>query len=198
MVKTMTVILILFMKRLVIIFTLSLAFMTSKSQDSKFPSGLIYGSSAAYQISATEGWVLDNKVGLANGLHCVLYLKNSTWEQSPVIMYGKIASNNFKTVKEFTDYAFAEFKKEDANFKRERLKDIKIDETYKAVIYKYVGGPYNSYEGTAYVQVANAICYVVFSARDESDYNRYAESLIMTIKTFKYRPDYIGHKEKPN
>ena len=184
-----------FMKRLVIILVLSLVIMTSKSQDSKFPSGLIYGQLAAYQISAVDDWVLDNKAGLGAGLHCVLYLKNSTWEQSSVIMYGKIASTNFKTVKEFTDFAYTEFKKEDSNFKRERLADVKIDEAYKAIIYKYVGGPYNSYEGAAYVQVDNAVCYVVFSARNENDYNKYAESLIRIIKTFKYRRDFIGHKE---
>ena len=184
------------MKIFLTILFLSITLISSKGQDNQFPSGLIYGPFAAFQISAIDGWTLDNKAGLVDGLHCVLYLKNSSWEGSPVIMYAKIASPTYKTVKEFTDFAFAEFKKEDPNFKRERLEEVKIDEAHKAFIYKYVGGPYNSYEGTAYVQVHNAVCYLVFSAKNENDYNDYSGALVKTIKTFKYRPDYIGHQEK--
>ena len=165
-------------------------------QNSKFPAGIVYGPAAAFEISAPEGWVLDNEAGLSNGLHCVLYLKNSTWEQSDVIMYGKIAGTNYKTVNSFAEHTYNEFKKEDPNFKREKLSDVTIDKTYKAVIYKYVGGPYKSYEGAAYVQVDGAVCYVVFSARNEKDYDEYAKALVQAIKTFKYRPDYIGFKPK--
>jgi len=168
----------------------------SPGQISRFPAGIVYGPSAAFQISAPEGWVLDNEAGLQDGLHCVLYLKNSTWEESDVIMYGKIASTNYKTVNSFVEYAYEEFKKRDPNFKREKLDQVTIDKSHKAIVYKYVGGPYKSYEGAAYVQVDGAVCYVVFSARNEEDYDKYSNALIETIKTFKYRPDYIGFKPK--
>ncbi len=182
------------MKSRLTIILVAIAFCAAKAQDSQFPAGIVFGPLAAFQISAPDGWVLDNKAGISNGLHCVLYLENSTWEQSAVIMYGKIAGPNFKTVEAFTDYTYKEFKKEDPKFVREKLKDVTIDKTYKAIVYKYVGGPYKSYEGAAYVQVDGAVCFVVFSAQNEEDYNAYAKALIQTIESFKYRPDYIGYQ----
>src|SRR5260221_949341 len=161
------------MKRFPTTLILILAFISSKGQDSQFPAGLVYGPKAAFQIAAAKDWTLDNKAGLDSGLPCVLYLSNSTWQHSPVIMYAKIASPDHKTVKEFTEFAYAEWKKRDSNFVRERLNDVKIAVGYTAVVYKYVGGPYGSFEGTAYIQVPNAVCYVVFSARNEADYHKY-------------------------
>jgi hypothetical protein len=181
-----------FMTRLFFIPILILTFNRTSGQNSQFPAGLVYGPKAAFEISAPEDWILDNKAGLSSGLPCVLYLANSSWQQSPVIMYAKIASPTYKTVKEFTEFAYAEWKKLDPNFKRERLGNVSIDKTYAAVVFKYVGGQYGSYETTAYVQVENAVCYVVLSAKNETDYIKYADALIKTIKTFKYTPAYIG------
>ena len=57
-----------------------------------FPNGVVYGPKAAFAIAAPNGWVLDNKSGAVDGLPCVLYPKDTTWQTSPVVMYAKIAS----------------------------------------------------------------------------------------------------------
>ncbi len=41
----------------------------------KYKGGIVYGPKAAFNISAPEGWVLDNESGVNQGLPCVLYRK---------------------------------------------------------------------------------------------------------------------------
>ena len=75
----------------------------------QFSSGIVYGPKAAYKIDAPKNWVLDNNSGKSIGLPCVLYLKGYTWENSPVIMYAKIAGTTFEKVDSFISFAIKEF-----------------------------------------------------------------------------------------
>ena len=178
-----------------VIFFIGLVFtIVAYSQDSQFPGGIVYGPKTAFQISAPKNWVLDNESGLSMGLPCVLYVSGSTWKDSPVIMYSKIASPNYPEVEGFIKFAIAEFIKEDSHFVHKRLEPHKIDSTFSAVVYDYQGGVYQSFERTAYIQVPNAVCYVVFSARNKKDFQKYADALYDVLDSFKLRPEYINHK----
>src|SRR4026207_39434 len=81
------------------------------SQQRQFPAGIIYGPKAAYKIDAPKNWILDNKSGMSQGLPCVLYINGFTWQNSPVIMYAKIAGTNFENMDSFIAFAIKEFKK---------------------------------------------------------------------------------------
>ena len=52
---------------------------SSTAAQEKFAGGIIYGPKAAFNISAPEGWVLDNEFGKEQGLPCVLYPKGQSW-----------------------------------------------------------------------------------------------------------------------
>ena len=41
------------------------------------PAGIVYGPKASFNISAPEGWVVDNESGKGQDLPCVLYPKSS-------------------------------------------------------------------------------------------------------------------------
>src|SRR6188474_1559032 len=103
------------MKRLIltIITALQLSILccSQTSQQGQFPAGIIYGPKAAYKIDAPKNWILDNKSGISQGLPCVLYIKGFTWQNSPVIMYAKIAGTNFENIDSFIAFAIKEFKK---------------------------------------------------------------------------------------
>jgi hypothetical protein len=43
----------------------------------KYPGGIVYGPKAAFNVSAPNGWVLDNESGVPQGEPCVLYPKGS-------------------------------------------------------------------------------------------------------------------------
>lgn len=164
----------------------------SKSQ---LEAGIVYGPKAAYKIDAPKNWVLDNISGQSSGLPCVLYINGYTWEDSPVIMYAKIASQTFTDIDKFIAFAIKEFKKEDPKFYFKEFKNGKRN-GYKYVIMNYRGGPYNSYERVFYIQMKNAVGYVVFSARNENDFNKYSEVIFDIVNSFQYKPEFINFKKK--
>lgn len=109
-------------------------------------------------------------------------------------MYAKIASPKYPEIEGFIKFAIAEFIKEDSHFVHKRLKSHKINTTFSAVVYDYQGGIYNSFERVAYIQVPNAVCYVVFSARNQKDFKKYADALYDALDSFELRPEYINYK----
>jgi len=106
-------------------------------------------------------------------------------------MYARIEDND--TLDSFIDYAVKQFKKEDPNFKHKKFKSVNTPNK-KYIIMDYVGGPYKSYERVFYVQMKDAIGYVVFSARTEADFKKYADSVLEVAKSYEYKPEYINHK----
>ena len=166
------------------------------AQGSVYPAGVVYGPNAAFQISAPDGWVLDNRSGLSNGLHCVLYLTGSSWQDSPVIMYAKVASTRFESIQTFLEFTHQEYAKDDPAPKLEPMPPVVINDTLTATVESLSGGVHGSHEATAYVQVPGAVCYVVFSARNEADFRSYVRALPEAVGTFRYRPEYIGFGER--
>src|SRR5260370_14042382 len=76
-----------------------------------YPGGIVYGPKAAFNISAPEGWVLDNQAGAEQGLPCVLYPKGSSWANAKTIMYAQIASTQYEDVNAFVATAIKEMAK---------------------------------------------------------------------------------------
>src|SRR4029077_991173 len=58
------------------------------------PGGIVYGPKAAFKISAPSDWVLDNSAGVEQGLPCVLYPKDSSWQDAKTIITPKIAGRD--------------------------------------------------------------------------------------------------------
>ena len=110
-------------------------------------------------------------------------------------MYAKIASPNFTEIDKFIAFAIKEFKKEDPKFHFKQFKNGKLN-GYKYVIMNYQGGPYNSYERVFYVQMKGAVGYVVFSARNEVDYNKYSDAIFEITNSFQYKPEFINYQPK--
>ena len=162
---------------------------------SQFPGGIVYGPKAAFKIEAPKNWVLDNISGQSSGLPCVLYIDGYNWQNSPVIMYGKISSPIFTNIDKFIAFAINEFKKEDSTFYYKEFRNGKLNGK-KYVIMNYRGGPYNSFERVLYVQMENAVGYVVFSARNKKDFNTYSDAIIEVANSFQYKPEYINYKPK--
>lgn len=169
--------------------------LTLFGQQYQFGSGVVLGSKAAFQICAADGWVVDNKSGVSQGLHCVLYLKESNWVESPVIMYARVASPEYPELDEFIEFSYLQFKKQNPNFVREQLESMKVSE-YEAKIYRYEDAIYRSFEATAYIQVPNAICYIVYPTGNKEDYNKYLNSFKEVISSFQYRPNFIDYSDE--
>ena len=61
------------MKQPFIVYILLLFICARSFGQENYRGGIVYGPKAAFNISAPEGWVLDNESGRDQGMPCVLY-----------------------------------------------------------------------------------------------------------------------------
>ena len=144
-----------------------------------FPVGLVDGPKAAFSISAPKGWVLDNTSGQTQGLPCVLYPADEHWRDAKVLMYAKIASPEYPKAEGFGGWAIEQFQKEGGGFHFKRLKEGKTREGYPYFINEYRRETgYSRIERVAYVQLPQAVAYIVFSADGEQLYHKHLQRLL--------------------
>jgi len=170
---------------LVACIALSLGGVRSFGQEN-YRGGIVYGPKAAFNISAPEGWVLDNKSGVEQGQPCVLYPKGSSWSDAKTIMYAKIASTQFEDVNEFVAWAIKGM--EEVHGKpKEKIATGKTADGRDYFINEYPATKtYSQWERVAYVQLPHAVAYIVLSSRDEPSYRKDSPALQEVLKSFGY------------
>ena len=156
-----------------------------------YPAGIVYGPKAAFKILAPDGWVVDNYSGVSQGLHCVLYPKGGSWKKSKVVMYAKIASPKYPEKSKFIAFTVNYFKTDDAQFTSKLVEEGETKEGYKFTVNEYNRPSYRLYEQAAYIQLPEAVAYIVFSAPSKelrtSELGKFRE----TLNSFTYVPEYI-------
>ena len=156
------------------------------SGQEKYRGGIVYGPKAAFNISAPEGWVLDNQSGADQGLPCVLYPKGSSWQDAETIMYAKIASTQFEDVGKFVAMAIKEMEKAHG-MPKQKVESGKTGDGQSYFINEYPATKtYSQWERVAYVQLPRAVAYIVLSSRDEPSYRKYSSALTQVLKSFAY------------
>jgi hypothetical protein len=149
--------------------------------------GIVYGSKAAFNIGAPEGWVLDNESGASQGLPCVLYPKDSSWSDAKTVIYAKIASTQFEDVNAFVAMAIKDMMKTHGAPK-EKIASGKTKDGRDYFINEYPATKtYSQWERVGYVQLPHAVAYIVLSSRDHASYKKDSGALEDVLKnTFVY------------
>ena len=148
--------------------------------------GIVYGPKAAFNISAPEGWVLDNRAGVEQGLPCVLYPEGSSWADAKTIMYAKITSTGFTNAEAFATRAIKEMQKTHGTPKQ-KIASGKTGDGHSYFINEYPATKtYSQWERVAYIQLPGAVAYIVLSARDEASYRKDNRALQDALKSFAY------------
>jgi hypothetical protein len=172
-----------------------LFFAPASSRRETYPGGIVYGPKAAFKVDAPPGWVLDNTVGVEQGLPCVLYPKGSTWADANTIMYAKIAGTDYEDVGKFVAMAIKQMEKVHGKPK-EKVDTGKTGDGQPYFINEYPATKsYSQWERVAYIQLPNAVAYIVFSARDEASYRKNFPALNEVLKSFAYMKVEGDHKQ---
>ena len=162
----------------------------------KYVGGIVYGPKAAFNISAPQGWVLDNESGVAQGQPCVLYPKGESWADARTVMYAKIASTEFEDVNAFVAKAIKEMASKHGKPK-EKIASGKTKDGRDYFINEYPATKtYSQWERVGYVQLPHAVAYIVLSSRDQASYRKDSGALEEVLKTLVYlEPKF---ENKPN
>jgi tetratricopeptide (TPR) repeat protein len=148
--------------------------------------GTVYGPKAGFNISAPEGWVVDNEAGKEQGMPCVLYPKGSSWRDAKTVMYANIASTQFEGVNVFVAMAIKEMEKSHGRPK-EKIASGKTKDGHDYFINEYPATKtYSQWERVGYVQLPRGVAYIVLTSRDKASYQKDSGALEKVLKTLVY------------
>jgi tetratricopeptide (TPR) repeat protein len=148
--------------------------------------GIVHGPKAGFNISAPEGWVLDNESGKGQDLPCVLYRKGSSWADAKTAIYAKVASPQWEGVNAFVAMAIDEMKAKHGTPK-EKIASGKTQDGHDYFINEYPATKtYSQWERVGYVQLPQAVAYIVLTSRDQASYRKDSDALEKVLKTLVY------------
>jgi hypothetical protein len=148
--------------------------------------GIVYGPKGAFSIEAPKGWVIDNSSGAEQGLPCVLFRKGETWQTAEPLMYAKIAGTDATDYEAFAKRAIEEMTKQRGDASPKRIATGKTAGGQSYFVNDY--SPTEKYERcerVAYIQMPNAVAYVVFSAENSAGLRKHAGALTELIESFR-------------
>lgn len=158
--------------------------------------GIVYGPKGAFNLSAPKGWKLDPTAGAGQGLPCVLYPEGATWENANPVMYARIASTKYENAEAFANDAIEDMKKKRPGFKMKRIASGQTAGGQSYFINEYPPTEtYKRFERVAYVQMARAVAYIVFTADNKTAYKKHQGSLEEAVKSL--RAMNVDHPDKP-
>ena len=121
------------------------------------PAGIVHGPKAGFNISAPEGWVVDNEAGKGQDLPCVLYPKGSSWSDAKTVMYAKVASPQWEGVNAFVATAIKEMKAKHG-MPKEKIASGKTKDGHDYFINEYPATKtYSQWERVGYVQLPQGV-----------------------------------------
>src|SRR6266850_4040296 len=170
----------------VLAFLLLAALSSSADDQQAFPGGTVYGPKAGFNVSASEGWVVDNEAGKEQGMPCVLYHKGSSWRDAKTVMYANVAGTQFEGVNVFVAMAIKEMEKIHGRPK-EKIASGKTKDGHDYFINEYPATKtYSQWERVGYVQLPQGVAYIVLTSRDQASYQKDSGALEKVLKTLVY------------
>jgi tetratricopeptide (TPR) repeat protein len=150
------------------------------------PAGTVYGPKAGFNISAPEGWVVDNEAGKEQGMPCVLYPKGSSWRDAKTVMYANIAGTEFEGVNAFVAMAIKDMEKIHGRPK-EKIASGKTKDGHDYFINEYPATKtYSQWERVGYVQLPRGVALIVLTSRDKASYQKDSDKLEKVLKSLVY------------
>src|SRR5437773_7393978 len=148
--------------------------------------GIVHGPKASFNISAPEGWVLDNESGKGQDMPCVLYPKGESWSNAKTVMYAKVASPQWEGVNAFVAWAIKEMKAKHGTPK-EKIASGKTKDGHDYFINEYPATKtYSQWERVGYVQLPQGVAFIVLTSRDKASYQKDSGQLEKVLKTLFY------------
>ncbi len=150
------------------------------------PDGSVFGPKACFNISAPEGWVIDNESGKEQDLPCVLYPKGSSWSDAKTVMYAKVAGPEWEGVNAFVAMSIKEMKAKHGT-PREKIASGKTKDGHDYFVNEYPATRnYSQWERVGYVQLPLGVAYIVLTSRDQPSYQKDSGALEKVLKTLVY------------
>ncbi len=181
------------MKRLLIILILaSFNLAIFGQEDTK--TAIIYGNDHTFSLTAPDGWILDTKSGIKQGLHAVFYRNGESWKNAITVMYSNTASledKAHKNLDQLIKYDLNQFKSNYSDIKITDGKDIQIKEGVIAKIKYLSGKSYGNYEAMAYIDTGKIGVMIIMSSRTKEGSDNSLTAFEDLVKSYFFITDKV-------
>lgn len=168
--------------------TLSVAFAIAGAAEAQ--TGIVYGDTHAFLVTAPAGWVLDNRSGLANGVHAGFYPQGSSWRDSPAIMYANgVGRSSGETLDSFIADDIETFRGRSPQIQVKEESPIRTKDGRVAVVRYFSGDQSGNYEAVAYIAEKKAIIVLALSARSQDAYQRSLQAFQELVRNYTFISD---------
>jgi hypothetical protein len=160
-------------------------------------AGIVYGDQAAVAVGAPEGWVLDNQSGVSQGVHCVMYPKDSSWKKSSEVMYVTVTTvGSGERLEAVIEKDVAKFRKEFRGIKIDDLGAIQLKSGSIAQLRGFSGGGYGNFEAVGYALHGTDLITFVLTCRTSRGFEE-ALPLFKAMISGSYSMDFKGKEISP-
>ncbi len=160
-----------------------------KSELDKADCGIVYGDHHSFFICAPNGWILDNKSGVPQGIHAVFYPIGKTWNNSSVMMYTNWAAKDeeIRDIKSLVEFNIKKLKSSGSiDIKVEFKGSIDIKDGKTCHIWEYSGDKWGDYELVGYIDEQKGFVIMVFNARNKIDFNNTRQKFFELVKSYSF------------
>jgi hypothetical protein len=157
-------------------------------------TGMIYGENFAYNLTAPEGWILDNESGVDQGLFAVFYRKGESWKKAVTVMYTNTASleeDTHRTLDQLIKFDIDDFKSQYSDLKIEKGNDITITEKNIAKVYYLSGKSYGNFEAMAYIDAGKTGIMIIMSSRTKEGFDNSLTAFESLVKSYFFIADKV-------
>jgi hypothetical protein len=165
----------------------SIAIATASAAEDQ--TGIVYGDSHAFFVTAPPGWVLDNQSGLSNKVHAAFYPQGSSWRDSPAVMYANgVARSSGETVDSFIADDIQTFRGRSPQIQVKEASPIKTKDGRIAAVRYFSGDQSGNHEAVAYIAEKRSIIVLALSARTQDAFQRSLrpfEELVQNLLSFQ-------------
>jgi hypothetical protein len=153
-------------------------------------TGMVYGDSHAFFVTAPPGWVLDNRSGLADRVHAAFYPQGSNWRDSPVVMYANgVTRSSGETLDSFIADDIKTFRDRSPQIQIKEEHPIKTKDGRIALVRYFSGGQSGNHEAVAYIAEKKAFIVLALSARTQDAYQRSLQSFEELVRNYTFISD---------
>ena len=162
-------------------------------------TGIIYGKTHAYSLTAPDGWILDNKSGVKQGLYAVFYKKGSSWQNAETVMYtntGSLENPAHTSLEQLIKYDMDDFRKQYKDLNISDGENIVIKNNIVAKIKYLSGKSYGNFEAIAYIDAGKNGIMIVMSARTKEGFDSSLSAFETLVKSYFHIADNVTIEKK--
>ena len=161
----------------------------TKAQEGTGQVGIIYGPGHAYSVTAPEGWILDNQIGLRLGLPAVFYHSSKTWGTAQARMYVNTSAPDSGKTADPLARAQADsimFVHDNPGIRITVADTIRISDKTYAIVRHFAGDRYGNFEAIAYIAEKTIIPQIVLTCRTKEAFDEALPAFKQLVRSYKW------------